>query len=246
MLGKTAVRAQLEKLRRLLDDEKHQAVGFTPDHGDIKRAFLRKQWGLVHMPHDVMTFLNFLDRFANRPHVSFCEIGVYSGLTANRIVEYLRKIGVGTIEYFGIDNVASSDATKPVLEFKEMSFHQGNANVLPTMKKEYDFIFIDACHCAECVFDDSIVASTFVKQDGYLLFHDTSLQAQYPWSRTARRHGNLQHYQERKGGSRPLGVVEGISMARSRWDAAWRLIVQDHDFLPWGGIRIYQKTQEKR
>ncbi len=205
-----------------------------------KREQLSKKWGYVNMPWDAIALLNFFDRFSDHQTVTFAELGVARGYTSNRMYEFLRQIGVKKVRYFAIDNLAYANLEQkpPCFEFKEIQFINGDRQALATLDDEVDCVFLDACHCAECVYSDSIAASKIVKKGGYMLFHDTSLSAQYPLSELTKLH--QQHYGVNESG-RPFSVVEGIITARNEWEGQWRLIMQANDQLPIGGCRGYQK-----
>lgn len=194
-------------------------------------------WGIINCPNDSDTITNVLSNFKDRNEVTIVELGVGEGNTGNRIVDYLKTLNIKNITYYGIDNkslsLISEEYTQHKFEHKEMKFILGDRNNIP----ECDFILLDACHCAECVFLDGIAASKLVRKNGYMAFHDTSLLWQYPYDNNQ---GSWQHY-ESGHQIRPLNVVEGIVSGRCKWDGDWQLITQTGDELSWGGVRIYQK-----
>lgn len=204
---------------------------------------LNENWGFINYPHDANTILNHLSTYTNAKSFVLVEIGVATGKTGNRMVDHLKSIGVKKIKYYGVDNLdlkKNNDVFGGKIEMNfehpEMQFIQGDFTALPKIKN-VDFGFVDACHCAECVYKDGIAMSKIVKVGGCMAFHDTSLSWQYP-------HGDKdQKYWQHTNCkvSRPLNVVEGIIMGRAKWHGNWDLIQQDGDELSWGGIRIYQK-----
>jgi len=203
-----------------------------------KKALIGKQWGMIIKPNDCVTILEFLDRFRGHKHVAVCEIGTASGATANRIVEYLRLLNI-TTTYFGLDNL--SLGLTPSLDYGRMYFRNGDRESLAELVTEsLDFAFVDGCHCEDCVREDSIVISRYIKPGGFMLFHDASLFAQYPSSLKSRL--RWQHYGT-SANQKPLAVLKGIETSQGKWAGEWDLIVQDNDHLPCGGIRIYERTK---
>jgi hypothetical protein len=200
-----------------------------------------KYWGGLNCPHDSDTIIRHLSRFCGVQSVVLCELGVDRGYTGNRMVDFLKEIAVENIVYYGVDTLDLDFYEKReagiFFEHSEMKFVQGNRDVLHTLQP-LDFGFIDACHCAECVYLDSVAMSQIVKLGGCMGFHDTSLKVQYPYTL---RENAWQHY-ESGTAVRPLNVVEGITMGRAKWHGDWRLITQDGDKLDWGGIRVYQRV----
>lgn len=203
-----------------------------------------KVWGHLNCPNDPLTLLEYLETYKDKKQITLCELGVATGRTGNRMVEFLKQINVEKIQYYGVDNLHLDafnkvENAKPDFEFEEMQFVQGDRKELAKLPK-VDFGFVDACHCAECVFHDSIAMSKIVKKGGAMAFHDTSLLWQYPNGESQPK----QYWQHLENGVliRPMGVVEGIMMSRAKWHGEWNLIRQTGDDLLWGGIRIYEKT----
>ena len=199
-----------------------------------------KLWGHIHFPCDSITIKNHLSKFTGYNDFSMCELGVADGKTGCRMVEFLKTIDVKNIKYFGVDDLSLIESNLnerkiPIFEFDEMVFVDGDRKVLDSLPL-MNFGFVDACHCAECVYHDAIAMSKIVKVGGTMAFHDTSLMWQYPQGRSLEKefwqHGNS---------TRPIGVVEGIVMGRGKWDGEWNLVTQEGDDLIWGGLRIYEK-----
>src|SRR4051812_4069017 len=95
------------------------------DHAREKLDALRKPWGMFYYPYDQIAMLRFLDRFAGRDTVAVVELGVGTGVTATRIVEYLTAIRVGAVKYHGIDDVTLL-GREPVFPHPGMVFLRGN------------------------------------------------------------------------------------------------------------------------
>lgn len=203
-----------------------------------KILMLKKKWGRVNLPYDAMSLLKGIDLLKDREVVKIAELGVAEGHTGNRIVEYCNLIGISNIEYVGIDD-RSFPTTVAKPEFENMKFVSGTSNYFDDINGYFDLVFVDACHCCECVFTDSRKASKAIKPSGLMVFHDTSLCAQFPISEYTRQ--EFQHYGKHPTPPRPLAVVEGITSSRFTWDGNWRLVSQENDGLAWGGVRIYQK-----
>lgn len=194
-------------------------------------------WGIINCPNDSETIKQTLFNFSGKNKVTIVELGIGNGNTGNRMVDFLKTLNIKQIQYIGIDNkslaLISDDYTKHTFEHEEMVFIQGNRKEIPNC----DFILLDACHCAECVFLDGIHASKFVSKGGFMAFHDTSLLWQYPHNYDRK---SWQHY-ENGHQIRPLNVVDGIVSGRCMWEGDWELYLQTGDELPWGGIRVYKK-----
>lgn len=200
-----------------------------------------KMWGYINCPNDALTILEYLGTQKEKKQFVLCELGVAMGQTGNRMMEFLKQLGIKKLQYFGIDNKNLDDyGFKQTVDFEyeEMKFIQGNREQLSGLPK-FDFGFVDACHCAECVYHDAIAMSKKIKKGGAMAFHDTSLLWQYP-NDESKTEKYWQHYVNGKP-IRPMGVVEGIMMSRAKWNGEWELLVQTGDNLAWGGIRIYQK-----
>src|SRR5262245_316899 len=208
-------------------------------HAQEKLDAMRKPWGMFYFPYDQIAMLQFLDRFAGRTSVTIAELGVGTGVTASRLVEYLAAIGVAGVRYFGIDDITLL-GQEPRFAQPGMQFLRGNRNRFADVPNDADLIFIDACHCSECVARDAVAASRKVRVGGFMGFHDTSLKAQYPAYKPPR--SRWQHYGQPDDGVRPLAVVEGIAVSRAAWHGQWSLLVQANDELIYGGIRIYERT----
>ena len=210
---------------------------FVPIHNAAK------PWGYLNLQHDPQALLQYLSRFADAKQIDLCELGVAQGKTANRLVDYLKMLKIPKIRYYGIDNLnlhnnfPLSQVGRPIFEHEEMTFIEGDREELLKLPK-MDFAFVDACHCAECVVHDSILMSKLIKKGGSMAFHDTSHLWQYPHGSTP-----FDFWQHVIGGrpSRPMNVLEGITMSRTMWDGDWELIVQSGDDMFWGGIRVYKK-----
>ena len=148
---------------------------------------LHENWGFINYPHDANSLLNHLYQYQNAKNFVYVELGVATGKTANRLMDHLKNIGVKKIKYYGVDNLdlkkandASDNKVEMIFEHPEMQFIEGDCCALPKIKN-VDFGFVDACHCAECVFKDSIAMSKIIKVGGCMGFHDTSLSWQYPY-----------------------------------------------------------------
>jgi len=215
----------------------------TGPQSELYRVMLDGKWGFLQAPFDQITLLSFYQRFQGAERLRIGELGVARGDTANRIVEFLKAIKVQDLRYWGIDTLDFLD-TAPNFQFDEMTFIKADRSGLSQLPEQLDALFVDACHCSECVYQDSITGSAVVRSGGFMLFHDTSLTAQYPNCVYSRERRLAQHYKfgaTSVVGERPLAVIEGIAASRPKWHGEWKLIVQDNDDLEIGGIRIYEK-----
>ena len=66
-------------------------------------------WGLINCPSDSDTIIKTLNEFRGKLEVTICELGIGNGNTGNRIVDFLKSIGIPKIQYFGIDACHCAD-----------------------------------------------------------------------------------------------------------------------------------------
>lgn len=100
----------------------------------------------------------------------FLEIGVAGGSTMAGVMERCEEIGCPMISYSGVDG----EAGKPCFMPPFAKFYQGDsAEMWLEIKDEFNFLFVDACHCVNHVMMDFLHYSTMVVVNGYCLFHDT-------------------------------------------------------------------------
>jgi hypothetical protein len=201
--------------------------------------FLTKRWGYVNLPYDAVVLLKALERFKGAARVTMAELGVAEGHTGSRLVEYVRSLGVADVRYYGIDTQALLGRPPAFDSPEQMTFLQQGRAAFDTLR-DLDFCFVDACHCAECVYADSVAASRSVRIGGVMVFHDTSMAGQFPQSAMGRH--DWQHYGSETDAKRPLAVIEGITLGRSQWAGSWRLVDQSGDHLDWGGVRVYERV----
>lgn len=206
---------------------------------DIKERMLTSTWGMIQ-PQDKLALMEGLVRVcADTDEIVICELGVAAGLTGNRLVEFADAIGAKKVLYFGVDDLTLTGKIPEFQYADRMNFVDGGSQVLSRIQTYFNFALVDACHCSECVYHDSIAMSQRISVGGMMAFHDTSMACQYPNSPLGQTH--WQHYCRGSESERPLAVLEGLAMARHEWLGRWRLVIQEGDHLEWGGVRIFQR-----
>ena len=147
---------------------------------------------------------------------------------------------MATVRYYGVDDMSLTKRSPAFEHPEKMSFVDGDHLTLSRIEASFDFGLVDACHCSECVFHDSIAMSRKIAVGGLMAFHDTSMMSQFPHSPIGWT--TWQHYGRGHESERPLAVLEGIVMARHLWLGEWKLVIQEGDHLEWGGVRVYEKV----
>lgn len=95
----------------------------------------------------------------------------------------------------------------------------------------WDVVFIDACHCKQCVVNDFNSIRDAVVPGGFVIFHDTSPEFQG-------MHANMSDMSEhQKNGIEVLAALEECDLS------GFKLIADTPGHYPEvDGLRIYQKT----
>jgi len=162
----------------------------------------------------------------------FLEIGVAGGSTMAGIFERCDEIGCPCY-YEGVDGAAG----KPPFDIPRGRFHEGDsAEVWLNVSGEFNFLFVDACHCVNHAMLDFLHYSPLVVVNGYCLFHDTR---DTDWQG--------KHYQGHGPHAPPfqIGVRQALLklglLHELRSD--WRFIeeVKDSDIM---GMMLYKRVRE--
>lgn len=172
---------------------------------------------------DVMLLEAALNMAGAKGTLSFLEIGVHDGETAQGVKKFCdaRKI---ELSYTGID----IKKPNPCPSFEGAKFIQGESEyVFAKTEFQYDIIFIDACHCLNHVMLDILNYNEKVGWKGYMLFHDTSMYVQ---GKVPDHHGPVE-----------LHCRVRDAMAKIGWPFnGFKLIAetfrQEHTF---GGMQLY-------
>lgn len=113
-----------------------------------------------------------VDAFGARHGIKMIELGVANGGTTIGIYNWC----VENYVYFrwqGCDIQAGA----PEFDFGQWGrFHCGNFHkpeIVKAVEDGANLLFIDGCHCYNCVIDDFMLYSEKVVPNGFILFHDT-------------------------------------------------------------------------
>lgn len=158
---------------------------------------------------DAKVMDEILDTWHNEP-VRVLEIGVWTGQTARGIKYRCNQNGC-VVDYWGIDSKPFDGPIPPWIDHYILSPSEEAALCVPN---EFDFIFVDGCHCFNHVLIDAFNYGQKVVVGGIIAFHDTAPQVQgvqkNPWL-----HGTEDKPQHRTAVVRAL---EGLGWPNARWE----------------------------
>lgn len=104
--------------------------------------------------------------------VRFLEIGVFGGGTVTGVVNRCKAIGV-PVYAAGVDFPSQKPAPVPLPDYE---FHDTDSlDAWRGITGEFNFLFVDGCHCVNHAQCDFLNYSPKVVVGGYCLFHDTAL-----------------------------------------------------------------------
>lgn len=104
--------------------------------------------------------------------VRFLEVGVFGGGTVTGIVKKCREIGV-PVYAAGVDFPEQKPNPAPTPDYE---FHDTDSmDAWRGITNEFNFLFVDGCHCVNHAQADFLNYSPKVVVGGYCLFHDTAL-----------------------------------------------------------------------
>lgn len=133
-------------------------------------------FGLVNLEEGKAIY-EILELLSERfPFLNVLEIGVYQGGTARAICRILGDLRQ-PFQYYGIDKKMEIDLSK----FSNEIFIEKDANdhtILDILPKIFHFLFIDGCHCKECVMKEAEIYLDRLVPKGIVVFHDTSEKSQ--------------------------------------------------------------------
>jgi len=136
-------------------------------------------------------FEKHLKFFLNEKNLQFLEIGAYEGqstvwLLENIVVKTNSTIDVidtflGSIEHQEIkelDTLKQRFVENISLYKQYVNIHEGRSqDVLCSIHKKFDFIYVDGSHQASDVIEDAVLAFRLLKVNGLIAFDD------YKWNR---------------------------------------------------------------
>lgn len=171
----------------------------------------------------------------------FVEVGVLSAKGTRGIVTVLSRAG-STGPLLSVDKTVSAESSWKMVRrgFPSFSmiFHLGDSfDVGLQWHYKIAWIFIDACHCEECVAADIAAWSTQVVPGGYMAFHDADTkQIEAGQCVHEKYHGD--------GVPRPYGVVTALEKAKDMeaFDLVDQVPAVRKDKPPFfGGLRVYKR-----
>lgn len=187
-------------------------------------------------------------RSKDKKHLNFVECGVAQGGTSALMIGHIKKkqaIQGFTFTYYGVDpGDRAFGKSLPLDKFEspEFKFVKGltfQPEVLAQVPEEIDWLFIDACHCYNCVKEDAELYLPRLSAIGVAAFHDAAkaFQGQH----------KPQDYVGLIGHHDLAVAAEGIQVVRAlnALDLD-KLGVTLHRLAPLqaqGGVQIYSKKQ---
>lgn len=113
---------------------------------------------------------------------TYLEIGVNDGRTSRDLIEHVIQ---GRYVYYGIDPSEESEVVKRLERMRNYRYIRGLSHeVFPTVAADIrdtdglSWLFVDGCHCAQCVARDAILYGSLLRPGGLLLFHDAASDTQ--------------------------------------------------------------------
>jgi len=109
------------------------------------------------------------DKFGS---VQFLEIGILGGVTAAGVVRRCNEVGIPITRAAGVDISPTTPSPLPIPEYE---YYSGDSlEQWRNIKGNFNFLFIDGCHCGTHAMCDFLNYSPFLVVGGYCLFHDTA------------------------------------------------------------------------
>jgi len=153
--------------------------------------------------------------------IRYLEVGLGGCGTINAVDWTLSQLP-GNHKMVGVEHVSWGEGfMMPYLA----SLFIRDAHQIP--QGEWDVVFIDACHCKQCVINDFNSVKDVITSRGFLIFHDTSPEFQG-------LHANMSEHQ--KNGIEVLAALEECDLSGFE-------LLADVPGIPPGvsGIRVYQR-----
>jgi predicted O-methyltransferase YrrM len=131
-------------------------------------------------------FENHLTKFKGKPNLKFLQVGAYTGDASEWLLSKILLDQSSTLT--DVDTWQGSDEREhKAMDFSAvygiylnrmdkyenvMSIKGDSSYVLPNLKEQYDFIYIDGDHTEKAVYRDAIDAWPLLKTEGILAFDD--------------------------------------------------------------------------
>lgn len=108
----------------------------------------------------------------NFKSINIIEVGFNEGITGKALVEICKDLG-SSIDYYGIDikehqKMLKNDNMTLIIE------DANNEKILDRLPEKFHFVFIDSCHCYNCVTKQYKIYSRRLVKNGIIGFHDTN------------------------------------------------------------------------
>lgn len=133
-------------------------------------------WDIIKQSVDLCFKLH-----AETPFITMAEIGVHEGQTSIALLGYiLNKKSNKAFQYFGIDPMLQLPR-KDTIEFSPhpaLRFVKHYSHLAVTSFSVLHWVFVDGCHCRNCVVRDGTLYSQKLVKNGLIGFHDYNEAAQ--------------------------------------------------------------------
>jgi len=174
-------------------------------------------------------------------NLSFLEIGCHRGHTSLLLINYIKRY-TSDFAYYGIDPGGlrpnkSYRLNGVIRDLRNTNFKliKGFSFEVADQFNSLDWIFVDGCHCAECVRKDIELYLPKLSQDGLISFHDASADAQ---GKSNQDYDLLREYHDRN-----LARKKGIQVLDTLRDLDACLIIPPEIHQKLGGIAVYSKAR---
>lgn len=143
--------------------------------------------------------------------VRFLEIGVFGGGTVYGLAEYCRAQGIPVFAA-GVDFESWRPNPPPTEDY---AFYPGDSMDMwrNITRRDFNFLFVDGCHCVNHAMADFLNYSPYVEVGGYCLFHDTALpdgsKYQEEWPQDHGYAGKPDSFLGVRAGLQKLGLLQG-------------------------------------
>lgn len=148
--------------------------------------------------------------------IRFCEVGVCGAGTTRGLYRRAKEIDCPVFGV-GVDFECYRPNPTPGENYE---FHGGDSmDMWKNIKhRDFNFLFVDGCHCVVHASQDFLNYSPFVRVGGYALFHDTALPtgkaAQEEWPQNHSYAGQPDGYLGVRDGLTKMGLLQGY---RTDW-----------------------------
>lgn len=179
-----------------------------------------------------------VSRLKGRRPMRVLEVGTCAGDTSRGMRAYLASLEVVDLDFWGVDSQRDMPSGPP---FAGAHMVIGESvEVYHQVPGEFDFIFIDGCHCINHVMLDFLHYGDKLAELGVLAFHDASPLAQ----RKCDYQGHGPRLETDFGTAcrealRKLGLAHTLR-------ADWRLVEEAWDATAdWGGVAVFERTMPR-